>query len=58
MRLSIWSDEMRLGNFKRGFTNRYNKVTGHIPTIYVSEAGDGAREIVESLEAMKEIKGQ
>jgi galactokinase len=34
-----------LGKFQEQVAAGYNKATGLIPTIYVSEPGDGAREI-------------
>jgi galactokinase len=38
-----------LEKFQEKVTGEYNKVTGKIPTIYISEPGNGAREITESL---------
>lgn len=38
-----------LEKFQEKVTDEYNKVTGLIPTIYISEPVDGAREITESL---------
>lgn len=38
-----------LGKFQETVTTEYNKATGKIPTIYISEPGAGAREITESL---------
>lgn len=38
-----------LEKFQEKVTGEYNKVTGKIPTIYISEPVDGAREITESL---------
>jgi galactokinase len=40
-----------LEKFQEKVTSEYNKVTGIIPTIYISEPGDGAREITESSES-------
>jgi galactokinase len=37
-----------LRKFRERVAAEYNKVTGRIPTIYISEPGDGAREITES----------
>jgi galactokinase len=38
-----------LEKFQEKVVDEYNKVTGIIPTIYLSEPGDGASEITESL---------
>jgi galactokinase len=38
-----------LEKFQEKVTGEYNKVTGLIPTIYLSEPVDGAREITASL---------
>jgi galactokinase len=37
-----------LEKFQEKVSGEYNKVTGLIPTIYISEPGDGAREITKS----------
>jgi galactokinase len=42
-------ERVALEKFQEKVTDEYNKATGLIPTIYISEPGDGAREITESL---------
>ncbi|MDT4955466.1 MAG: galactokinase [Acidobacteriota bacterium] len=42
-------ERVALEKFQEKVTGEYNKVTGLIPTIYLSEPVDGAREITESL---------
>jgi galactokinase len=45
-----------LEKFQEHVAAEYNKATGKAPTIYISEPGDGAREMTEVPSASRELK--